>query len=639
MSPLTAEQFVDLIVPRSARICPNGEKVVYSASSIAKSGENETSSVWVAEIGKEKSARQLSSGKFNDTSPRWSSDGKSIAFLSDRAKAGESSAIYLLSMDGGEAYAITKAENKRGIGSFDWSPNGSFIAYLSADEKSAEREQKEKDKDDADVYGENWEYNRLRLLHVATREVTTLVEKDAHVAAFAWNEDSTELAFTLHETPDLNSAGYKGVNIEHVAISNRTSSHVCKFPGGLSSLTWFGTDVYFVGGVEPMKSNTSQAVYKTTSGGDWSKIAFGVNNCVGTMRRVGSDVAVEVYEALSSQIHLMSNGSLPNKTIAKGLSFADDMTLMAWDVHGKDENIVVAGVQTLNCTPPELYSLKDGELCQLTQHGAPLADIDFCDVEPFYCKAKDGTSIDALLYMPKQKEKKPLPTVVNVHGGPYNRSTAGFGASWSSWGPWLAPAGYAVLCPNYRGGSGHGEEFASKARGGMGTLDYDDVISIVEEGISRGIVDKEHVGIGGWSQGGFLSYLAVTRNDFHFKAAVCGAGVTDWDMMSMTSDAPCFESELGGGAPWEVESSSTVGRQGSAIWYMKNVKTPILILHGEKDVRVPLTQAVAFHRGCLHHDVPCEMVVYPREPHGVNERNHCIDILKRVRRFYDLHLR
>jgi dipeptidyl aminopeptidase/acylaminoacyl peptidase len=172
----------------------------------------------------------------------------------------------------------------------------------------------------------------------------------------------------------------------------------------------------------------------------------------------------------------------------------------------------------------------------------------------------------------------------------------------------------------------------------MGIVDYDDIISMVKAGISKGLIDEKNVIIGGWSQGGFLSYLAITRPDFSFRAAICGAGVVDWDLMTMTSDAYSFESELAGKAHSEEGSNSTQDRRGSPLWHMKDAKTPILILHGEADVRVPVSQAVAFHRGCLHHRIPCEMVIYPREPHFMQERLHLLDMLKRIRRFCDLYL-
>ena len=279
----------------------------------------------------------------------------------------------------------------------------------------------------------------------------------------------------------------------------------------------------------------------------------------------------------------------------------------------------------------------------LSQHGKILANFDFGFPVPLKCvNAKDGTHCDGIIVRPLNigAAGRLPPTVVLVHGGPHIRTTIAFNPCYYYRGPYLVSAGYTVLYPNYRDGSSHGEHYASQARRGMDTTDYSDIISLVRAGISQGFIDEQNVAIGGLSQGGFLSYLAVTRSDFQFKAAVSGEGITDWDMLTMTSDAPWYDAELAGSAPWETDAYDTRGRQGSAISHMKDVKTmtPILILHGEEDKRVPLSQAVAFHRGCLRWDWPCEFVVYPREGHIFKERKHLIDMLKRVRRFYDLHL-
>ena len=209
------------------------------------------------------------------------------------------------------------------------------------------------------------------------------------------------------------------------------------------------------------------------------------------------------------------------------------------------------------------------------------------------------------------------------------------------WGPWLAAAGYAVLCPNYRGSSSRGDNFASYGRGSVGTKDYSDIIDMIKSGIERNLFDPERVAIGGWSQGGFLSYLSVTRQEFVFKAAVCGGGISDWDMLVMSSDIPAVEAEMVGGAPWTMNANDLRTRHASAVWHVANgasTKTPVLILHSERDERVPLSQAIAFHRACLFHDIPCQMVIYPREPHMMAERLHRIDMLKRIKQFYDSHL-
>jgi len=116
--------------------------------------------------------------------------------------------------------------------------------------------------------------------------------------------------------------------------------------------------------------------------------------------------------------------------------------------------------------PTEIFSkIGEGEIVQLSNHGSAIASLHIMDVTVIYCDAKDGTKIDAVFYTPSGSKKKNLPTAMIVHGGPYLRSSTSFESSSFGWAPWLVSAGYAVLCPNYRGGSGHGEEFASAARG------------------------------------------------------------------------------------------------------------------------------------------------------------------------------
>jgi dipeptidyl aminopeptidase/acylaminoacyl peptidase len=223
--------------------------------------------------------------------------------------------------------------------------------------------------------------------------------------------------------------------------------------------------------------------------------------------------------------------------------------------------------------------------------------------------------------------------VVLVHGGPYGRWGHELHLHPLDWGQWLAQAGYVVLMPNPRGGFGRGEQFAAAARGEVGQADYRDVMAAVDAAIARGIADPARLGIGGWSQGGFMSAWAVTQTA-RFKAAVMGAGVSDWGMMVMTSDVPDFELELGGSAPWDGPAQRR-HLELSPITFARNITTPVLILHGENDARVPLSQATGFHRALRRQRVPVEFVVYPREPHGVAERAHQLDILKRVRRWYD----
>ncbi|KAK3710613.1 hypothetical protein LTR37_010240 [Vermiconidia calcicola] len=200
------EELLQLQVPRNVRISPNSQQVLYSTNTPLsnRTGDHEVYTLWLAETGHPRSSRQMTSGLYCDHAPRWCPDGNSIAFISDRAKQSEQWAIYMLpTKAGGEAYPVTPAENERAMGQFEFDPNGKTIAFLSADEKSPDQKAKEKDKDDPKVWGEDWPYNRLRLVHVATKRVTTIVSNDAHILDFAWNDDGTKIAYIETKTPDI----------------------------------------------------------------------------------------------------------------------------------------------------------------------------------------------------------------------------------------------------------------------------------------------------------------------------------------------------------------------------------------------------------------------------------------------------
>ena len=655
---VTPEALVDLLVPQNVRLSPDASNVVYSISPsvaslspIVRAGEHTLSSLWTAEAGKKSSARQITSGLFNDQLPQWSPGPSSegcIAFVSDRAKPGDSCAIYFLSFNGGEAYPLTKAENKKQIAGFKWSPDGRFIAFLSPSEKSEEQGARDKETGGAKVYGEDWDCNRLRCLHVATKEVETISKVDVHVTDFAWNEEGTEIALIAQRTPEISAAGYQGVEFQAVNIATKAHKLLGEqnFPGPARELVWVKNNVYFLAGASPDKANSSSTVYQmSVIDGDRSMYSHGSHDCAVGLRKSDNLLVVHSQKGLTDSIC-----TIDPKDGYRQLAYGDSREIHNYDgVISNSRHEFSLAFATSDCkNPSEVFSytspfIRDysrGDSYCLSEHGSSVANLEIGDHTPIFCTASDGTECDGILIRPaKLRERSPMPTIVFVHGGPYSRITCAFNLLYFYWVPYLVSAGYTVLCPNYRGGSSHGDHYASQARGGMGMSDYDDVISLVKESVSQGFVDQDRVAIGGYSQGGFLSFLAVTRQDFHFKAAICGAGVSDFDSLTMSSDAPWFEEQLAGKAPWGTSANDIKARHGSPIWHMKDVKTPVLILHGEEDVRVPISQSVAFHRGCLHYGVPCEFVTYPREGHVIKEREHLIDMLKRIRRFCDLHLR
>ncbi|KAK7943555.1 acylamino-acid-releasing enzyme [Apiospora aurea] len=210
--------------------------------------------------------------------------------------------------------------------------------------------------------------------------------------------------------------------------------------------------------------------------------------------------------------------------------------------------------------------------------------------------------------------------------------------------------------PNYRGSSGRGQRFASYSRGGMGAYDEPDLVSMTQHLVAQGWADKDRLVVGGWSQGGYLSYLSAVRNgahdlDWKFRGAICGAGVSGWDTMVMTSDIGYEQAQYAGRAPWAATAKhDALSRSGSAIWEFREAAEarrmpPLLILHGQDDKRVPVSQAHGFRRALDQTGLmgQTEFVTfvslskltnikhrYPREGHHFTERKHVEDMMGRM---------
>lgn len=645
------EDLLNLQIPQEIRISPNAQQVLYSTtlSHQHKTGEHAVSTLWLAETGKAKSARQLTSGLHNDTSPRWAPDGKTVAFLSDRHDHSKKNAIYALDISGGEAYPLTSTENESQVEAFEFSPDGKWIAFVSADEKTEERKTKDKEKDDVKVWGEDLPYGRLRLLHFNTKRITTLFSQDAHVWSLAWNDQGTKLAFNVSKRPDLESY-FAGNAIFVVDIGNGWVQLVNRSPTLTLNLVFAGDVLYFNGPATIDCTESSSAVYSldfNESPPPREKYAHGEEDCAASLKKVGKDVAVLVQSGMEDQIRMLKGKTL----------FQKKQRFLAWDTAfttDSDEMIVAVGTGDAG-KPAEVYTTtaSGGALIQLSSHGEALADRKFGKASFFTCRSGDDKEdLEAAWITPVEDSRegensKAKPTIVLIHGGPYFRLTDSFDVHFS-WQPWLLSHGYSLLIPNYRGSAGRGERFASYARGGSGIYDHADVITMTQTAVEKGLADKNRLIVAGWSQGGFLSYISAVRNglqghDWKFKASIPGAGVVDGDTMCFTSDIGNIQGELAGLPPWQMKKDDLSSRSGSAIWEFaeaaeKGVIPPMLILHGEADVRVPIEQAVAFRRALENAGLPFEMAVYPREPHSFKERTHLIDMAERVLRFIEKHI-
>ncbi|MDQ3834767.1 MAG: S9 family peptidase [Actinomycetota bacterium] len=285
-----------------------------------------------------------------------------------------------------------------------------------------------------------------------------------------------------------------------------------------------------------------------------------------------------------------------------------------------------------------LCSFTDGELLFLGHEGvvSALEEAALGEMEVVRWESDPGIEIQGLLVRPCDYcEGERYPLVVQVHGGPTSLWADKFCASWRDWAQVLAGRGYAVLLPNPRGSTGRGAAFSNAIFGDVGGGELQDVLAGVEAMIERGLADPDRLGIGGWSWGGYLTALAITRTD-RFKAAVMGAGVSNLISDNSLGDIPSANLSYFRDS---VYHDPDPYYERSPIRYVSNARTPTLILHGEEDKRVAVAQSVEMYIALRTLKVETQLVTYPREGHSIEEREHQLDLVRRVLDWFERHLR
>lgn len=631
---LTAELIADGRIPSESALSPvatagGGYLVAYTVATLGRREREPQSAVWLAAADGSAPPRRATAGVAQDRAPGWSPDAAWLYFLADRAKRGEAQ-LYRLPLAGGEAEALT--DWRGGIEGYTPLPDGRQIALRAADPPTDEDERRARERDDAEVYGARWPRARLRLLDLATREIAAVAGLDeAHVAlvAPAWAGD--RLALATWPTPELDERAGHGT-LWLVGADGAGLRRVGPAPAGLRDLVWSAGDRRLL------------ALAAAAPGGVAGAALFAIDPAAGATRRLTDDLAgcptallglrdgdplAIVAVGLDSAVHRLDpeSGDLAELwrtpgDLAAPTASADGGTLAALHSAADDGLNVWAGPLT-------------GPLARLTDLRPELRAVALGAQERLAWVAADGLALDGLLILPPGKARTdgPFPTIVVVHGGPYGRFADGLQLTYAPSGQWLATAGYAVFLPNPRGGLGHGQRFAASVAGRVGREDWGDIVAGLDRLIAEGVADPDRLGIGGWSQGGFMTAWAVGQTT-RFKAGVMGAGVSDWGMMVAESDMPTFEAGLGGSSGWEGPGPHPHDAI-SPIAFAHRVATPVLILHGERDARVPVSQGRFFARALRARGVPHELVVYPREPHGLQERAHQLDALRRTRAWFD----
>lgn len=616
---LTPEAALNLRSISDLQFSPDGARVAFVVTEPPK-GERRARHIWMYDK-KSGSVRQFTYSAKDESSPRWSPDGKQLAFLSDRD---EHQQIYVMRADGGEATALTKG--KRSVHSFAWSPDAKQIAFLAPDVKSDAEEKKEKDKDDARIVDREDKQARLWLLTLATSEAKALSEAKWEFSELAWLPTGDRIIVSATDHPESDQETHRIFSVA-AADGSRKLLIAPHGPFGDLRVSPDGKTVSYVGcrvdGPSPHDLMLLDIGQRATHNLTGASLDRAVREHWWT--RDGSMLALYADGFRNKFIGFSPEGMSKNPANPP----ANNVTGFAVSDSGE---VVFVGQSAT--TPPELWLWDQKNAPRQVSHLNDSWKQFTLSMPEFYkYKSFDGLEIEAALLKPAGADgKSKLPLIALIHGGP----TANWQEAIEIWGQLLAARGYAVFYPNIRGSVGYGQKFIEVNRGDWGGGDFKDVMWGVKDLIDRGIADQAKLGIGGWSYGGYMAEWAVTQTN-DFKAAVSGAGLSNLISEYGSEEHPAYD-EWFYGVPYEPDRLANY-LNSSPFVHLKNAKRPTLILQGEADTTDPLGQSQELYRGLKHYGVESELVVYPREPHGFREEKHLLDRLNRILAWYDKHLK
>ncbi|KAL3461811.1 Alpha/Beta hydrolase protein [Aspergillus heterothallicus] len=647
----TLQTLPTLLLPSDISISPDGSQALYTLSTFSKTSKSATSSLWIADIGKDHSARRITSGHFRDEKPKWSPDGRYIAFVSDRAGKGVERGIYLLPIGGfGEAFEISGEESVKDGKGIEWSADGRFIAFVSG-EKGSSSELDGFGSDEPIVFGgedvDGASNARLKVIDVERKIVSTLSAPEENVALFSFSPRTSEIAYTVSD-PDASPSQLGSTRINLVDASRGSTSRrpfiTPKTP--IASLIWSQPDkLHFIARGTPPYTSLSvyEARIRTKQFGSY----FGWDGEALSLHKTRDSVVARVQNTHTESAHALGVDSVawPFPSF-----FTSEFEITSFNAfrHPASDDFTLVVARSSPSTANEIYSVtcKQGAGYGYVKLSSHNARFDGFRSKRISATGADGWECDGWLFTPKPSatiSRRLPPTVVLVQSSAHPILPS-FSMGPHLDVPYLTAAGYAVLCPTLHPSSSSSSPSTSPS--GTAIADRQAaIIAILKQAVSQGLIDESRVTISGWSDGGFLSSLAVIRNEFSFRAVVCGggAGVVDWEFVNATCDPDPFwpGSDLPDLSPRKENSTRAdgFGRVQNNEGKTTTKRTPpLLLLHGRDDDIVPVSGPLAFWREKQRWGGAVQMVLYPREKHVIRGRRNLVDLWDRVLAFYERNL-
>ncbi len=601
---------------------PDGSAVVWTESTAVMTTEKSEINTQIFCAHSDGSHRlQLTRGEKSAKAPEFSPDGALIYFTSDRSGKGNVSRI---AVDGGEAEMLT--DLKDGLGVYHLSPNGKWIAFTAAPERP-EVEAAKRLKTDFRVVDDDPADQSLYLVaakedSAGKRPVKKLVSGPFTVGAFTWSPDSRTIAFETRPAPDADVG--RRSDISEVEVESGTVRAIAATPA-TEVQPFYSPDGRYLAFVRtPLTPfQPGRIVLHDRSDARERELpeTFDAQPNLNGWAADSRQIYFNEFKGTRAVLYAMPVDGPPRAAFIPKGTLGGGLRLNARGTH--------AGLVLQSASEPvEAYTmdLHSMQPAQVSAANTNLPKLPLGETQVIHWK-NAGEDLEGLLTLPPEYEKgKKIPLILNIHGGPSGDFTETFiGAAGLYPVASFAAQGWAVLRVNPRGSIGYGLKFRAANLNDWGGGDYKDLMSGVDHVIEMGIADPNRLVVMGWSYGGYMTNWVIGQTT-RFKAAATGAGLSNLISMWGTNDIPSTLDDYFSGPP--VEQADRYVKM-SPLFYVKNVTTPTLILHGEIDPRVPTGQGYEMYNALKRRGVETVMVVYPRTKHGPEEPKFVLDIMRR----------
>jgi dipeptidyl aminopeptidase/acylaminoacyl peptidase len=650
---VTAEDYIAFRFAADPRLSPDGRQVAYVVSHVYRERNRRVPSIWVVATDGTGAPRQLVDDSWSPGAPRWSPDGKTIAFTSSRA-SGDSSGtaarqagaalrpqLWTVTAQGGTPRRVTSVTN--GVSSCSWSPDGARFVCLVRTGPSDSLNIGPERSDVRHYSHSGYKFNDTgwfddKRTHVcvidgatgAVRQITS--GDDWNDTDPQWSPDGTRIAFVSDRTGKEFDEGHN-TDVWTVAASGGALTKISTSEGRDGSPAWSpdGKEIAFIS--SPNDDDPPQ-IYLAPSGGGTARLAAKDLDLIPGALQWGENGRALFFETgVRGENHLfrvdIGTGALravtsgPRGVHAVNISApAGQMVFLANDFQHLDD---VHSARTDGTAERKLTDVNE----------ALWKTLDLASVQRMTYKGADGWDVDGFLVKPLGwVSGRKYPMILSIHGGPAGQ----YGVDWFHEFQVDAAKGYAVFFTNPRGSTGYGRKFQRGIVNEWGGKDYVDVMNGVRSVIATNPwIDTTRLGVTGGSYGGYMTNWIVGHTGT-FKAAVTLRSISNFISDDGTRDgAYGHKADFGG----DIFDKHDLFWDRSPIKYVKNVTTPILILHSDNDYRVPLEQGEQWFRALRHFGKTAEIVMFPRENHNLTrtgEPRHLVESLNWQLYWFDRYL-